>query len=188
MRVLALALAGLALSAWAASSGESQTSQARSRAVASCSGSQLRISLPRRFAGLGHVNGDLRFTNVGGTRCRLAGWSSVVAVEADGKTIDAKRISARAAWALSWPPTRPVRPVVLRRGASAYAELDGGDTPVGRETSCPTAHRLRIGVPGGRPATMLPALWWKSAGRPVYFALCGGIAISPFFPASALPK
>lgn len=156
-------------------------------AVAPCPGSQLRILLPRRFAGLGHVNGDLRFTNLGRARCRLSGWPTVVAVEADGKTIDARRIPARSAWALSWPPSRPVRRVVLGRGESAYAEIDGGDTPVGRETSCPTVRRLRIDVRGGR-VTTLSALWWKSAGRPVYFALCGGIAISPFFPASALPK
>jgi Domain of unknown function (DUF4232) len=188
------AVAGIGLSVWAAVPGGTGTKQpehtrsARPPAIAPCSPARLRISLARRFAGLGHVNGDLRFTNLGATRCRLSGWPSVAAVEANGKTIRARRIPALwMAWALSWPRSRAARPVVLGQGRSADAEIDGGDVAVGNQTTCPTARWLRVAAPGTRHSVAIPAVWWKSAGRPVYYSLCGGIAVTRFFPPSALP-
>lgn len=145
--------------------------------VALCSATRLRITLPRRFAGLGHVNGDLRFTNISGSTCRLSGWPTVVAVEPSGKTVRARRISARAAWALNWPAHRAVRPVVLDRGQSAYAEIDGGDLPPGDGSkACPTARSLRVGAPGQARVTL--SAYWSAW----YYPLCWGIAVSPFFP------
>jgi hypothetical protein len=176
------AAAAVTLSVWAAvprgtTARHTSPAPPAGEAVASCSAAQLRITLPRRFAGLGHVNGDLRFTNVSGSTCRLSGWPSVVAVEPSGKTIRAGRIPARAAWALNWPAHRAVRPVVLDRGRSAYAEIDGGDLPLGDGSkACPTARWLRVGAPG-QARVSLSAYWpaW-------YYPLCSGIAVSPFFP------
>ena len=196
-RVVAVAAvaagAAVGLSVWAALPGGKRsepsraTRQVRRGAVAPCSPAQLRISLPRRFAGLGHLNGDLRFTNRSGARCRLSGWPTVLAVEPGGKEIRATRIPHLSdAWALNWG-SRPERPVVLGQGRSADAEIDGGDSPVGNETSCPTARWLQVTAPGGQRPVTLSAVWWKSAGRPVYYSLCGGIAVTSFFPPSVLP-
>lgn len=155
--------------------------------LARCSPANLRISLPRRFAGLGHLNGDLRFTNTGGARCRLSGWPTVLAVEADGKEIRSTRIPHLAnAWALNWPSSRPDRPLVLARGRSADVEIDGGDDPLGNATSCPAARSFRVVPPGGGRPVTLSAVWWRNGRQPVYYAVCAGIAVTPFFPAAFL--
>jgi hypothetical protein len=187
-------VAAVGLSIWAAVPGERTTSRDRvlrsgpESAIAPCPPAHINVSLPRRFAGLGHLNGDLRFSNISEVACRLSGWPTVVAVQANGKTVRAARISALwMAWALNWPRSRPDRPVLLLPRMSAYVEIDGGDNPVGSERTCPAARWLRVTAPGGRRPVTISALWWKSAGRPVYYSLCGGIAVTRFFPASALP-
>ena len=188
------AVAAIGLSIWAAVPGRTNATRPdrsgspRGAGAAPCSPAQLRISLPRRFAGLGHLNGDLRFTNVGRGRCQLSGWPTVVAVQADGKATRAKRIPALwMAWALNWPRSRPARPVVLARGRSADAEIDGGDVSIGSATTCPAARRLRVTAPGGHHPVTISAVWWRNGEQPVYYSLCGGIAVTRFFPPSVLP-
>jgi hypothetical protein len=186
--------AGLALAVWAVTPGRQTVKHTRpapsggAAAIRRCSAAQLLISLPRRFAGLGHLNGDLRFTNTSEASCRLAGWPTVVAVEPNGKEVRAARIQHLSdAWALNWG-SRAERPVVLTRGRSADVEIDGGDAPLGNETSCPTARLLRVTAPGGHRPVTLSAVWWKNGPRqPVYYALCAGIAVTSFFPPSVLP-
>jgi Protein of unknown function (DUF4232) len=198
-RLLAAAVVGIlaavGLSVWAAvprgtAKPSHSTRSARGAPIPQCSPAQLDISLPRRFAGLGHINGDLRFTNTSGARCRLSGWPTVTALEANGAAIPAKRIPKLSmAWALSWPQARRVRPVILARGQSAVAEIDGSDIALGNGRSpCSVARRLRVAAPGGHRSVTLSALWWRSAGRPVYYPLCAGISVSSFFPPSALPR
>ena len=190
-------VAAAGLSVWAALPGARSVTppqpawHVRVSAFAPCSSSQLRISLPRRFAGLGHLNGDLRFTNTSGVPCRLSGWPTVLAVEPSGKKIRAIHIPHLwEAWALQWPRSRAEQMVVLRRSRSAYVEIDGGDTPVGTESNpCPTAHWFEVVPPGGRSPVTLSTVWWRNGPRqPVYYALCAGISVTSFFPASFLPR
>jgi Domain of unknown function (DUF4232) len=186
---LATAAAGLSVSAplSGAKNARAPARHVRGAHVTRCSPANLRISLPRRFAGLGHLNGDLRFTNTGGARCRLSGWPTVLAVEADGREIRSTRIPHLSdAWALNWPPSRPDRPVVLARDRSADVEIDGGDNPLRNASSCPAARWLRVIPPGGGRPVTLSAVWWRNGRHPVYYALCAGIAVTSFFPASFL--
>lgn len=187
------AVAAIALSIWAAVPGRTNATRPdlsgspRAAGIAPCSPAQLRISLPRRVAGLGHLNGDLRFTNVGGTECQVSGWPTVDAVEANGTAIRAERIQALwMAWALNWPRSRPDRPVLLARGGSADAEIDGADVPPGSRNACPAARWLRVTAPGGEHPATISAVWWRNGEQPVYYSLCGGIAVTRFFPPSAL--
>lgn len=191
--VAAVAAAGL--SVWAALPGKKNAQPPRparhlvEAAIAPCSPTQLSISLPRRFAGTGHLNGDLRFTNTTSDRCRMSGWPTVIAVEPNGKAIRATRIPHLAdAWALNWPSSRPYRPVVLGRGRSADVEIDGGDNPLGTATTCPSARWFKVIPPGGRRPTTLSSVWWSNGNQPVYYSLCAGIAVTSFFPASFLAR
>jgi hypothetical protein len=155
-------------------------------AMPSCGAQQLAISLVRTGAVMGQEGGLLRFENVSSSSCRIAGWPRVAAVEAGGRTVPSARATHGTMLYGGWPAGRPVPTVRLPRGASAYAVLAGGDTPVGASPppSCPTARRLVVTAPNTDRATTLSGWLPNDATN---LPLCDrSTRVSPLLPLSAI--
>lgn len=190
MPVLLVLLAALSLFIWSAiphGRGVQRAPRFRSRAISlpTCRTPQLRVSFADTFAGLGHVTGLLRFTNIGRARCQLSGWPSVAPVEANGSTVRSQRIPAASGWGIIRSVPRRVRPVVLEFGRSSYVEVSGGDVPLRDDRwPCPAARSFQVTAPGDDRHVTVSA-WVGYLGA--YFPLCAGAAVTPFLPPSVLP-
>ena len=115
-----------------------------------CRAGQLAISFVRKVAVMGQEGGLLRFTNVGGTSCRISGYPRVVAITKSGRDVHASRSLLSMLFATYWLHLRPVPKLTLSHGRSGYAVLGGGDNPVGRSAKrrCPAARSLLVSPPG----------------------------------------
>lgn len=143
--------------------------------IHACNPAQLTATLWSSTSQLRHARAVLSIRNVAGFRCRLSGWPTVEAVEADGSSLVAKQISP-AYW------KRPGRPVVLGAGGGVRAILgDTGVRPANGWASCPKAVSLRVTPPGGHNATTLAGPWARGSGRTFYLPLCNGISVTPVF-------
>lgn len=145
--------------------------------TAACRASQLKITLARSGAGLGHVTGHLRFTNQSSTPCHLMGWPAVSGVTAARKTGTAAH--TRTPW--SGPAITTIPLVTLGPRESAEAVLNASDNPR-RAGGCPPPYKwLRVTPPGGTQSTMVSA-WIPYLGA--YLPACSALDVSPVIPAS----
>jgi Protein of unknown function (DUF4232) len=156
--VLAVAACGLVMTACgsqsppgaasaATSSAATTMSPSSPSAVGACVTAQLKISLTNTGALAGQAGGYLKFTNDGGTPCRMTGWPAVIGLTATGQATRLRHMQSSmfGAWHYTAPP--PV--VTLQPGDSAYAIVAAGNKPAGSNTRCPAPYaRLRVSPPG----------------------------------------
>lgn len=185
--VAALAGVSIGMSALLGSGTRKSTQASNPRPAISeqCQANQLSVSLVRSGAVLGEEGGLLRFANVSGTTCRLAGWPRVVAVEPNGRTAAEQR-DAGGTMLFGWNglARRRLPILTLQRGDSAYAIIAAGDNPVRKETSCPRARHLRIAPPGSRRFWTISA-WLPNDGHD--FLPCSNeFLLSPVLPLRAI--
>jgi hypothetical protein len=151
-----------------------------------CRAGQLAISVVRTGAVMGEEGGLLRFTNMSRISCHIAGWPSVTAVEAGGRTISSTHAEETMLFGWNGLAGRRLPMLRLAHGASAYAILASGDTPLGRNPppSCPTARRLVVTAPKTRGAVSLSG-WLPNDVTAL--PLCDhGTLVSPVLPLSAI--
>jgi hypothetical protein len=147
-----------------------------------CRTAQLRITLARTGAVTGEEGGYLRFTNKEGTVCRISGWPIAIALEPSGKKVRAGH-AVHGTMLGGWSNNRPLPMMTLRRGASAYAVIEGGDNAVGYETKlCPSARWLYVSPPGDSRQVRLSA-WLKN--DLTFLPLCS-VYVSAVVPLSVL--
>ena len=140
-----------------------------------CVTSQLKISLTNTGALAGQAGGYLKFTNKGGTPCRMTGWPAVTGLTASGQATRLRhlQLSMFGAWHYSVPP--PV--VALKPGDSAYAIVAADDKPAGSSNRCPAPYaRLRVSPPGNSGNVTISA-WLPGAGS--YLPSCASANGSP---------
>jgi len=140
-----------------------------------CVTSQLKISLTNTGALAGQAGGYLKFTNKGGTPCRMTGWPAVTGLTASGQATRLRhlQLSMFGAWHYSAPP--PV--VALKPGDSAYAIVAADDKPAGSSNRCPAPYaRLRVSPPGNSGNVTISA-WLPGAGS--YLPSCASANGSP---------
>jgi hypothetical protein len=115
--------------------------------VDACVTSHLKISLTNTSALAGQAGGYLKFTNDGGTPCRMSGWPVVTGLTAAGKATRLRHMQSSMFGA--WHYTAPPPAVTLQPGDSAYAIVAAADKPAGASTRCPAPYvRLRVSPPG----------------------------------------
>lgn len=163
---------------------------ARPASLSSCHARQLGISLVHTGAVMGEEGGLLRFTNLSQTSCSLAGWPTVVAVEASGKTVPSQHaVGGTMLFGWNWSQHRPVRKMTLMHGASAYAIIASADNPTSPNPSaptrsCPKAQRLVITAPHSRGGVTLSA-WLPGAATRL--PLCAPqTEVSPILPRTTI--
>jgi uncharacterized protein DUF4232 len=130
-------------------------------AVGACVTSELEISLTHTTALAGQAGGYLRFTNDGGTPCRMNGWPEVTGLSATGLATRLRHMQSSmfGAWHYSFPPPA----VTLQPGNSAYAIVAADDEPAGGDTRCPAPYvRLRVSPPGDSGSVTISA-WLPGA-------------------------
>lgn len=185
---LAVAACGLGITACASQAAPGPASSATSSAnntvppssasaadAGDCVASQLKISLTNTGALAGQAGGYLKFTNDGGTPCRMSGWPAVTGLTATGQATRLRhlRLSMFGAWHYSAPP--PV--VALQPGDSAYAIVAADDKPAGSSTHCPASYtRLRVSPPGDSKTVTISA-WLPGAVS--YLPSCASANGSP---------
>jgi len=193
--VLAVAACGLVMTACAsqnppgaASSATSSASTTPSSAgtttspgspsaagVDACVTSRLKISLTNTGALAGQAGGYLRFTNDGGTPCRMSGWPAVTALKATGQATRLRHMQSSMFGA--WQYTAPPPAVTLQPGDSAYAIVAADDRPAGDNTRCPAPYvRLRVSPPGDSGHVTISA-WLPGAAS--YLPACPSASGSP---------
>jgi hypothetical protein len=186
--VMAVVACGLAMTACGSQSPPGAASSATSSAgtamspgspsavgVDACVTSQLRISLTDTGALAGQAGGYLKFTNDGGTPCRMSGWPAVIGLTAAGQATRLRHMQSSmfGAWHYTAPP--PV--VTLQPGDSAYAIVAADDKPVGDNTRCPAPYvRLRVSPPGDSGNVIISA-WLPGAVS--YLPACASADGSP---------
>jgi hypothetical protein len=168
--VLAVAACGLAITACgsqnppaAASSANTTMSPSSPSAVGigACATAHLKISLTNTGALAGQAGGYLKFTNDGGTPCRMSGWPVVVGLTATGKATRLRRMQSSMFGA--WHYTPPPPEITLQPGDSAYAIVAADDKPAGGSTRCPAPYvRLRVSPPGD-PGHVTISAWLPGA-------------------------
>jgi hypothetical protein len=188
--VVVAAVAGAVVSAYAVAHDRgNRAARAGSQVPAGanrCRAGQVAISLVRTGAVMGVEGGLLRFTNASPTSCRIGGWPTVTAVEAGGKTISSAHAGETMLFGWNGLAGRRLPMLRLAHGASAYAILAGGDTPLGRNPppSCPAARRLVVTTPNTHGAVSLSG-WLPNDVTDL--PLCGRMtAVSPVLPLSAI--
>ncbi|MFI5082183.1 MAG: DUF4232 domain-containing protein, partial [Streptosporangiales bacterium] len=147
--VLAVAAAGLVITACgsqaapgaassATSSADTTMSPSSPSAAGTCITTQLKISLTNTSALAGQAGGYLMFTNDSGTPCRMSGWPTVTGLTATGQATRLRHMQSSmfGAWHYTAPP--PV--VTLKPGGSAYAIVAADDKPAGGNTRCPAPY------------------------------------------------
>jgi hypothetical protein len=115
--------------------------------VDACVTSQLKISLTNTGALAGQAGGYLKFTNDGGTSCRMSGWPTVIGLTAAGQATRLRHMQSSMFGA--WHYTAPPPAITLKPGDSAYAIVAADDKPAGGNARCPASYaRLRVSPPG----------------------------------------
>jgi hypothetical protein len=158
----------------AASSSNTATSP-DSPSAAACVTSELKISLTNTGALAGQAGGYLKFTNDGGTPCRMSGWPVVTGLTASGQATRLRHLpsSMFGAWRYTAPP--PV--VTLQPGDSAYAIVAADDKPAGGSSNCPAPYvRLQVSPPGDSGHVTISA-WLPGAVS--YLPACASADGSP---------
>jgi Protein of unknown function (DUF4232) len=138
----------------------------------SCSNSQLAISFDGPVAGLGHEGVTLNFKNTSATTCSVYGYPGVAGLDSAGtQVVQAIRtLSGYLGGVVTTDPSPPN--VVLEPGQFASAIVEGTDTPVGPETSCPSYPKLLVTAPNTSRSVPL------NVGLPA----CSGLEIHPVVP------
>jgi hypothetical protein len=143
--------------------------------VDACATSRLKISLTNTGALAGQAGGYLRFTNDGGTPCRMSGWPAVTALKATGQATRLRHLQSSMFGA--WQYTAPPPAVTLQPGDSAYAIVAADDRPAGDNTRCPAPYvRLRVSPPGDSGHVTISA-WLPGAAS--YLPACPSASGSP---------
>jgi hypothetical protein len=103
-----------------------------------CRIGQLRIAPGRSGAAAGNIGQTIVFTNVSEEICSITGYPGVAALDAQGNQIvqAQRRLNGMLGGLPNSKSTIPI--VTLAPGEVASAEVEGGDVPVGSETTCPT--------------------------------------------------
>ena len=192
--VLAVAACGLVMTACASQNPPGAASSATSSAatttspsttaspsspsaagVAACATSRLKISLTNTGALAGQAGGYLKFTNDGGTPCRMSGWPAVTALKATGQATRLRHLQSSMFGAWQYSPPPPV--LTLRPGDSAYAIVAADDRPAGDNNRCPAPYvRLRVSPPGDSGHVVISA-WLPGAAS--YLPACPSVNGSP---------
>jgi hypothetical protein len=147
-----------------------------------CRTSQLLITLARIGAVTGEEGGYLRFANRGSSLCRLSGWPTAVAIEADGTRIRARH-AVHGTMLGAWRYRTPLPVMTLKPGKAAYAVIAAGDHPAKNPAKpCSRARWLRIAPPGDSHRVTLSA--WLRTNRS-YLPLCTAYDGSPELEVSA---
>ena len=164
--------AGTATSPAGATTSPSSPSAA---GVDACATSRLKISLTNTGALAGQAGGYLKFTNDGGTPCRMSGWPAVTALKATGQATRLRHLQSSMFGA--WQYTAPPPAVTLQPGDSAYAVVAADDRPAGDNTRCPAPYvRLRVSPPGDSGHVTISA-WLPGAAS--YLPACPSVSGSP---------
>jgi len=164
--------AGTATSPAGAATSPSSPSAA---GVDACATSRLKISLTNTGALAGQAGGYLKFTNDGGTPCRMSGWPDVTALKASGQATRLRHLQSSMFGA--WQYTAPPPAVTLQPGDSAYAVVAADDRPAGDNTRCPAPYvRLRVSPPGDSGQVTISA-WLPGAAS--YLPACPSVSGSP---------
>ena len=143
--------------------------------VDACATSRLKISLTNTGALAGQAGGYLKFTNDGGTPCRMSGWPAVTALKASGQATRLRHLQSSMFGA--WQYTAPPPAVTLQPGDSAYAVVAADDRPAGDNTRCPAPYvRLRVSPPGDSGQVTISA-WLPGAAS--YLPACPSVSGSP---------
>lgn len=131
----------------ATSSPDTTTSPSSPSAAGACATAQLKISLTNTTALAGQAGGYLKFTNDGGSPCRMSGWPAVIGLKATGQATRLRHLQSSMFGA--WHYTAPSPVITLQPGDSAYAIVAADDKPAGDSTRCPAPYvRLRVSPPG----------------------------------------
>jgi hypothetical protein len=134
---------------------------------------------------MGQSGGYLTFTNSSSTDCTLTGWPRVTGTQS-GSTVTAGHASSTmfGAWILS----QPIPVTTLGPQQSAYAVVAGGNTPVGKATSCPSVTRLNVSLPGSPAISTISALIYPGHYLPDCATITGtpSIVVSDIVPLTDL--
>jgi uncharacterized protein DUF4232 len=150
-------------------------SSASAAGTSACATSQLKISLTNTGALAGQAGGYLKFTNDGGTPCRMSGWPKVTGLTATGQAARLRQLQSSMFGAWHYTPPPPV--VTLKPGDSAYAIVAADDQPAGSSTHCPAPYkRLRVSPPGDSGQVTISA-WLPGAVS--YLPSCTSASGSP---------
>ena len=116
-----------------------------------CRAGQLAISFVRKVAVMGQEGGLLRFTNVGGTSCRISGYPRVVAITKSGRDVHASRSLLSMLFATYWLHLRPVPKLTLPHGRLGVRRARRR-RQLRRQAavSLDAARSLSVGPPGSR--------------------------------------
>ncbi len=150
--IAAASAAGLIAATATSSSGAvlaSDTARTTAAAVPACTAADLGVwvAVSQSDGAAGSIFYPLQFTNLSRHACAMRGFPGVSAVDRNGRQLGSPA---------AWDHARPVRTVVLLRGATAHAILRYGDVTVATAPGChpvSSMFELRIYPPGQRQAT-----------------------------------
>ena len=140
-----------------------------------CKGGQLRLTNEGGDAGMGNRVAVLGIQNTGAQPCSLTGYPTVTLLDSKGQALSVRADQNPGNYFRG--NTAPT-PVELRPQTRAYFDLAWNVVPhEGQgETTCPSAARIRMTVPGDAAAVTLAQT----------FTPCGGrVRVSPFRPVEA---
>lgn len=140
---------------------------------ATCQARQLRLSLEHGGVALGKVGEVFALTNSSSTACSLKGFATARLLDAAGRTLNIKSVSANQQY--FWP-VEPINTIELTPGASAYFATQAQDAPLSSGDVCVKAATTVFYLPND--ATGLTA--------PIALTTCNGIVyVSPIVAAAS---
>jgi hypothetical protein len=114
-------------------------------ATPNCAFSQLSVTAVGDSA-TGHIGVLLRFENRRTRQCRLTGYPGVAGLDAAGRQV-IQALRTLHGFLPGVPTGRRPPVVVLARGQSASAFVEGTDIPQGNDHACPTYPKLLVTPP-----------------------------------------
>lgn len=168
------------VSAPATTSSASTTASTVAVAGSACTDAQISVRPGSYGAATGNVAQVVLFVNVSATTCTLTGYPGAAGLNAAGaQVIQATRRLAGFLGGLQngqqTPPT-----VTLAPGATASADVEGGDNPLNGATSCTTYPKLLVTPPNLTQSTAI------TVGPPgsgiTGFPGCAGLSVNPIVP------
>ncbi len=122
----------------------------------SCANDQIHVKYGKGLAGQGQIGAVILFTNISPVPCTLSGYPVVVAVDSANTQTPLKETPTGPLGGISGGgSTIPVVRLTQDNSASATIEAVAHTSSGG---ACPTYSSILVGLPGGSPVFVLPAV------------------------------